>query len=156
MKQYVDLGLPSGIKWATCNVGATKPEEYDDYFAWNECGMAYAANWDSKWRIPNNEEWQELRENCTWTWTRDYNGTGVAGQIVTSKINDNSIFLPAAGHRSYDVGVWDVDSFGNYWSATSKGLDFAWGLCFSLREIGMYYYYRDGRRSTRLIYVDPD
>lgn len=33
---YVDLGLPSGIKWATCNVGATSPEEYGDYFAWGE------------------------------------------------------------------------------------------------------------------------
>lgn len=34
--QYVDLGLPSGTLWATCNVGATKPEEYGDYFAWGE------------------------------------------------------------------------------------------------------------------------
>ena len=34
--EYVDLGLPSGLKWATCNVGATKPEEYGDYFAWGE------------------------------------------------------------------------------------------------------------------------
>ena len=33
---YVDLGLPSGIKWATCNVGATTPEEYGDYFGWGE------------------------------------------------------------------------------------------------------------------------
>ena len=33
---YVDLGLPSGTKWATCNVGATTPEEYGDYFAWGE------------------------------------------------------------------------------------------------------------------------
>lgn len=34
---YVDLGLPSGIKWATCNIGAEKPEEVGDYFAWGEC-----------------------------------------------------------------------------------------------------------------------
>lgn len=34
--EYVDLGLPSGLKWATCNVGANKPEEYGDYFAWGE------------------------------------------------------------------------------------------------------------------------
>lgn len=33
---YVDLGLPSGTKWATCNVGATKPEESGNYFAWGE------------------------------------------------------------------------------------------------------------------------
>ncbi|MBQ5856945.1 MAG: hypothetical protein IIW55_06510 [Bacteroidales bacterium] len=34
--EYVDLGLPSGLKWATCNVGANAPEEYGDYFAWGE------------------------------------------------------------------------------------------------------------------------
>lgn len=34
--EAVDLGLPSGLKWASCNVGATKPEEYGDYFAWGE------------------------------------------------------------------------------------------------------------------------
>ena len=34
--EYVDLGLPSGIKWATCNVGATKPEEFGGYYAWGE------------------------------------------------------------------------------------------------------------------------
>ena len=33
---YVDLGLPSGILWATCNVGAENPEEFGDYFAWGE------------------------------------------------------------------------------------------------------------------------
>ena len=33
---YVDLGLPSGTLWATCNVGASSPEEYGDYFAWGE------------------------------------------------------------------------------------------------------------------------
>ena len=33
---YVDLGLPSGTLWATCNVGAKTPEEYGDYFAWGE------------------------------------------------------------------------------------------------------------------------
>ncbi|MBQ8127586.1 MAG: Ig-like domain-containing protein [Prevotella sp.] len=34
--EYVDLGLPSGTLWATCNIGATSPEEYGDYFAWGE------------------------------------------------------------------------------------------------------------------------
>ena len=34
--QWVDLGLPSGIKWATCNVGAEKPEYYGNYYAWGE------------------------------------------------------------------------------------------------------------------------
>ena len=34
--EYVDLGLPSGLKWATCNIGANSPEEYGLYFAWGE------------------------------------------------------------------------------------------------------------------------
>ena len=34
--EWVDLGLPSGTLWATCNVGANSPEEYGDYFAWGE------------------------------------------------------------------------------------------------------------------------
>ena len=34
--EYVDLGLPSGLLWATCNVGADSPEDYGDYFAWGE------------------------------------------------------------------------------------------------------------------------
>ena len=34
--EYVDLGLPSGLKWATCNIGAASPEEYGLYFAWGE------------------------------------------------------------------------------------------------------------------------
>lgn len=33
---WVDLGLPSGLKWATCNVGASSPEDYGDYYAWGE------------------------------------------------------------------------------------------------------------------------
>lgn len=40
---YVDLGLPSGLKWATCNVGANSPEEYGDYFAWGETEPYYKA-----------------------------------------------------------------------------------------------------------------
>ena len=34
--EWVDLGLPSGTLWASCNIGATSPEEYGDYFAWGE------------------------------------------------------------------------------------------------------------------------
>ena len=36
MHEYVDLGLPSGTLWATCNIGANSPEDYGDYFAWGE------------------------------------------------------------------------------------------------------------------------
>ena len=45
--EYVDLGLPSGLKWATCNVGATTPEDYGDYFAWGEVEPKEAYNWST-------------------------------------------------------------------------------------------------------------
>ena len=46
----VDLGLPSGLKWATCNVGATSPEEYGEYFAWGETDPKTSYSWSTyKW-----------------------------------------------------------------------------------------------------------
>ena len=45
--EYVDLGLPSGLKWATCNVGATTPEDYGDYFAWGEVEPKTTYNWST-------------------------------------------------------------------------------------------------------------
>ena len=44
---YVDLGLPSGTLWATCNVGASSPEEYRDYFAWGETQPKTSYNWST-------------------------------------------------------------------------------------------------------------
>ena len=48
--EWVDLGLPSGTLWATCNVGATAPEDYGDYFAWGETAPKEVYNWSNyKW-----------------------------------------------------------------------------------------------------------
>lgn len=44
---YVDLGLPSGTLWATCNVGANSPEEYGDYFAWGETKPKKLYGWSN-------------------------------------------------------------------------------------------------------------
>ncbi len=56
----------------------------------------------SDWRIPSTKEWEELVDpnNCDWTWTAQ---NGVDGYLVTSKRTENSIFIPAAGHKSYEV-----------------------------------------------------
>ena len=43
----IDLGLPSGTKWACCNVGATKPEEYGGYYAWGESEEKETYSWDT-------------------------------------------------------------------------------------------------------------
>lgn len=47
---YVDLGLPSGLLWATCNIGAYKPEDYGNYYAWGETETKSDYDWDTyKW-----------------------------------------------------------------------------------------------------------
>lgn len=120
-REWVDLGLPSGVKWATCNVGASSPEEYGNYYAWSETNTSseyvegncstYSKSmgdisgdaqydvarkyWGGSWRMPTKTEMQELEKNCSWTWTtlNDIKGCKVTGP------NGNSIFLPATGHR---------------------------------------------------------
>ncbi len=45
--EYVDLGLPSGTLWATCNIGADSPEEFGNYFAWGEVTPKLSYSWDT-------------------------------------------------------------------------------------------------------------
>ena len=140
--EAVDLGL--SVKWATCNVGAESPEEYGDYFAWGEtttkseytyensktCGKnigdiagdpeydAATANWGYGWRLPTKAECEELIEYCTLEYTTLGDNHGFK---LTSKINGNSIFLPAAGYR-YGSSLNGAGTDGYYWgSAPSEG-----------------------------------
>ena len=48
--EAVDLGLPSGLKWATCNIGASSPEEYGDYYAWGETEPYYSSQSPLTWK----------------------------------------------------------------------------------------------------------
>lgn len=59
---YVDLGLPSGTLWATCNVGAENPEAYGDYFAWGETQSKDAYNWSTY--IYCNGDYNQLTKYC--------------------------------------------------------------------------------------------
>jgi len=52
--EYIDLGLPSGTKWATCNVGANSPEEYGDYFAWGETTPKSTYDWSTYFDSDDN------------------------------------------------------------------------------------------------------
>ena len=64
--EYVDLGLPSGTLWATCNVGANSPEEYGDYFAWGETeAKDYYYFSNTKWVIFINGAYCYLTKYCT-------------------------------------------------------------------------------------------
>jgi uncharacterized protein (TIGR02145 family) len=124
--EYVDLGLPSGTLWATCNVGANKPEDYGDCFSWDE-GKTSAANWGNGWRMPSKEQWEELNENTKSTWTKK---KGVNGRLFTAN-NGKSLFLPAAG-GSHAPGLDSAGSNGLYWSSSLDMDDpyLAWFFCF--------------------------
>ena len=170
--EFMDLGLPSGTLWATCNVGATSPEQAGLYFAFGETtgytaeqvnsgvrpfstsvynsGPAASISTDltleqdaahihmgGKWRMPTEDECQELLDNCDVAWTDDYNGTGVKGHILTSKVNGKSVFLPAAG-LCYGSSVRGVGEGGDYWSASWDSSSFAWYLGFDSGEQGVY------------------
>ena len=163
--EYVDLGLPSGLKWATCNVGASSPEDYGGYYAWGEteeksnyewstykwCNGSqstltkYCTNssygtvdnktvldpqddvahvkWGGTWRMPTTAEFEELCDNCTWTWTTQ---NGVNGYKVTGP-NGNSIFLPAAGYRS-GTKAYYRGGYGYNWSSSLTGFSSSWAV----------------------------
>ena len=162
---WIDLGLPSGLKWATCNVGASSPSDYGSYFAWGETssksdyswetlryrirGNSYRnvkfskyntssasgtvdskkilelsddaarANWGGSWRMPTQNEFQELINHCKWEWTTQ---GGKKGYKVSSRTNGNSIFLPAAGYC--DEGLSNGEGWlGNYWTSSLRSVD---------------------------------
>ncbi len=176
----VDLDLPSGTLWATCNVGATNPEDYGEHFAWGETQSksnydwstyihcngtstsltkytysdnklvleavddAATVNWGGVWRTPTADEYRELLNECTWSWTTS---NGVCGYRVVGK-NDNSIFLPAAGFGK-STGLSNVGSAGSYWSSLLRrdkhsSAEF---LDFHLTGSGRLYYMVTGGRA---------
>jgi hypothetical protein len=160
--EYVDLGL--SVKWATCNVGASRPSEFGDYYVWGETSAetlksdvdaeeqlinsihpesgydTARENWGGAWRLPTKEEFQELRDNCYWTWTTQ---GGQKGARVTSKKNGRSIFLPAEGYRD-SFGRHVEDPLSYYWTSTlsEESSEYACSLGFTNREIIMGFFYR--------------
>ena len=157
--EAVDMGLPSGTKWANMNVGAEKPEDYGLYFAWAEtrgyptdtqrkfniasykwydqdsdlfikyCAEGAVgktdtirsveiaddparANWGEPWQLPAFDDILEFVENTTREWTSI---NGVEGYTFTSKLNGNSIFVPASGCMG-PGGISNQGVYGYYWS----------------------------------------
>lgn len=70
---YVDLGLPSGTLWATCNLGANAPEEYGDYYAWGETQTKSIYNWSTYKYCNGGHGWNTLTKYCD-LWNCGYNG----------------------------------------------------------------------------------
>lgn len=150
-----DTGID--VSWSTCpyhngedcDTGWTKyvsfcfpeywggPGDPDNKLSLEPGDNAVLVKLGGKWRMPTPAEWEELRDECTWTWTVR---NGVKGYLVSGKksgYTDKSIFLPAAGYRDggtlHSVGV-----DGYYWSmSVSSSLpNYAGGADFS--EYGIW------------------
>lgn len=147
----VDLGL--SVKWCGCNLGATKPEEYGEYYRWangmnghsldgfptdkeiagTKFDVAYLLS-EGKLKTPTRKQFKELIDRCRWSWIT-YNGT--TGCKVTGP-SGKSIFLPGAGRKS-DYGIYRKDSFGYYWSSSrGHGLN-AYYLYFNEEDSDLTY-----------------
>lgn len=80
--------------------------------------------WGNKWSMPTKAQWDELMTKCKWEWTTS---NGHKGYLITSNVNTNSIFLPAAGYYSDDKRSSE-EAYGLYMSselnpdASNKGL----------------------------------
>ena len=117
----VDLGLPSGTKWANMNFGATNGNDAASWYAsvwfWEYTANTITAEWGPKWQMPTKDQVNELltAKSCVWSdWITNYKGIkGLNGYIITNK-NDPTkhIFLPAGGRNSNNDGT------GNYWTFT--------------------------------------
>ena len=145
---YVDLGLPSGTKWATMNVGASSETDYGNYYQYGKGAAQYAETyggsiysgvenplatsadtaaqvWGSSWHMPTQTQFEELTANTTYEWTTI---GGVSGGKFTAQ-NGNYVFFPAAG-RWHDGRQGDVGNGGYYWGSSPDGSDYAFYLYF--------------------------
>ena len=107
--EYVDLGLPSGTKWATCNVGASKPEEYGNYYAWGETTTKSSSYDNYKW---SNDGW--------YTFTK-YNTSSSSGTV------DNKTVLELADDaaRANWGGAWRMPTDAE-WTELRENCTWTW------------------------------
>ena len=142
--QWVDMGLPSGTKWATCNVGAKAIHGVGTRIAWGEIAtkklfspttykyndtllVSYEGNpkydlasaqWGEQWCTPTWQQWEELINHCEWDYVMI---NGINGVLFTSKKTYNTIFLPSTGYtddESYKL-IYTQYNLA-YWSSTGS------------------------------------
>ncbi len=130
--EAVDLGLPSGLKWASCNVGATKPEEYGAYFAWGETEPKSNYDWLTyKW---SNGEYNKLTKYCTNSdYYNDYwDGIGPMDNKTVLDLEDDAAHVNWGGSwrmptdaewtelRTECTWTWTTQGGKNGYKVTSK------------------------------------
>ena len=140
--QFIDLGL--SVQWASCNLGASRPQEYGVFHA-----LALSSDLANKgilpqntdlqhgleqaYRKPTREEFEELFLCCDLFWG-DY--LGATGLTAISRVYPNKyIFLPTTGWRDLDGTIHD-ESKCFYWTGEQYQYDnhFAWGYRFDEKE----------------------
>ena len=155
--EAVDLGL--SVKWASFNLGASKPEEYGYYYAWGETSPKTDYSWNTyKWGNPpakyNQTDGKETldpsddaaRTVLKGNWrmptyeeekelyekcSRVYTQiNGVKGYRITGP-NGNSIFLPSAGLFDGGSSCYSQNSGGWYWSSSLCTVTYASGFYFA-------------------------
>ena len=88
---YVDLGLTSGTKWATCNVGAKKPQDYGNYYAWGEVATKETYSWGT-YKYGSNCD--ELTKYCT---DSDLGKDGYTDSKTTLDLEDDAAYVNWGG-----------------------------------------------------------
>lgn len=126
-------------KWCTISAGDTIMTKYnyeDSYMDKLELDTeddAASMNMGGNWRMPTKGERLELYEKCTFTWTENYNNTGVVGCIVTSNVEGyvgRSIFLPAAGMYFLN-GLGNVGKGVYTWSSSRYSSGSNYDQCYN-------------------------
>jgi len=103
--EYVDLGLPSGLLWATCNVGAYSPEDYGDYFAWGETQSKDTYNWSTYQYCNGGDGWNTLTKYCRDSYYGSYGYNGFTDNLTTLLPEDDAA----------------TANWGNEWRMPTKG-----------------------------------
>ena len=134
--EAVDLGLPSGRKWADRNVGQKVIDDPADYGYLMDFDSAQHLPLPKGWEVPSKEDFKELCDHCTHEWV---DKDGLRGMRFTGK-NGNSIFLPAAGYTWFDeedhgTTLYGRGSNGYYWSSGFYSASDAYDLTFYSTEV---------------------
>ena len=139
---WVDLGLPSGTKWATYNVGTKSIHGVGTRIAWGETATkktfspnAYTINdqelasyagdpqydlataqWGEGWYTPTLQQWEELIQYCDWDYVMI---NGINGVLFTSPKTYNTIFLPSTGYTDDETYKLKYTTYNlAYWTST--------------------------------------
>lgn len=103
--EYVDLGLPSGTLWATCNVGSEMPEGYGGYYAWGETEPKELYDWKSYKYGRFIHERYELNKYCT---DSAYGLNGFVDNLTVMEPDDDVAWTCwGEGWRIPTIGEWE-------------------------------------------------